>query len=146
MSSAPRDCPRQASTRRVRRPETIHIRSLSHWTCVLLPRPRFRRQTQRQVSWVSPGPFPAAVNPFRTKSLTSVEDSSTRHPEYALWYTDYLEPLALEEQQTQERLSLNSLICLKSDPPRNSAVTDPLLEGSPTGKVGSCHRRGDTTF
>lgn len=144
MSSAPRDCPRQASTHRVKRPKTIHIGSLSHWTRVLLPRLRFWRQTQRQVSWVGPGPFPAAVNPFQTKSRRW---KTVAHATPSMPFGTLIKELsALEEQQMQESLSPNSLVCLKSDPPRTSAVTDPLLEGSPTGKVGSCHRRGDTTF
>ena len=122
--------------------KTTHAGLLKHWACVPLPRPRFQRQIQRQFSQVSPGPFPATVSPYQAKSLTSLKDSSTYHLGCVHWCIDYLQLFAWKRQQMQARLLLNPLICLKSDPSRIWAVTDPLLEGSPTGTVG--HRRGDT--
>lgn len=84
------------------------------------------------------------MSPFQAKSLTSPKDRTTYRLGCVHWCTDYLELSAWKKQQMQGRLLLNPLICLKSGPSRNSAVTDLLLESSPMGMVDSCHRRGDT--
>ena len=47
-----------------------------------------------------------------------------------LWYIDYLELQTLEKQKKQsERLSVDSRVCLKTQPPKRINLSSPRGEG-----------------